>query len=105
MRQQNKKLKRFEENFDRLNEENSLRFFDTNRVKVINLSAFMAQKKKKITWSDRVSFHEMMFGQQGKDKWASHVKPESATKTKLIMFCYHKEIRCYDARKNVNLVT
>ena len=79
MRQQNKKLKRFEENFDRSNEENSLRFFDTNRVKVINLSAFMAQKKKKekkTTWSVRVSFHEMMFGQQGKDKWVSHVKPE-----------------------------
>ena len=47
----------------------------------------------------------MMFGQQGKDKWASHVKTESATKTKLIMFCYHKEIRCYGARKNVNLET
>ena len=47
----------------------------------------------------------MMFGQQGKDKWVNHVKPESATKTKLIMLCYHKEIMCYGARKKVNLVT
>ena len=40
-------------------------FFHTNRVKVNILSAFMVQK---IRWSNRVSFHEMMFGQQGKDK-------------------------------------
>ena len=77
-------------------------FFHTNRVKVNILSAFMVQK---IRWSNRVSFHEMMFGQQGKDKWASHVKPERATEEKLIMLCYDKERRCIRARRMVNLVT
>ena len=60
---------------------------------------------KKIRWSNRVSFHEMMFGQQGKDKWASHVKPERATEAKLIMLCYDKERRCIRARRMVNLIT
>ena len=73
-------------------------FFHTNRVKVINLSIFIAQKKSR----DPIG---LIFGQQGRDKWVSHMKPKRATEAKLIMLCYHKVRRCIGARKMLNLVT
>ena len=47
----------------------------------------------------------LIFGQQGRDKWVSHMKPKRATEAKLIMLRYHKERRCIGARKMLNLVT